>query len=95
MFNISIRDLKKIVHTASIIDIRSIASYNNNHIPGSKNIPFEVLISKPDKYLNKSDIYYIYCQKGHKSLKVCQILNSLGYSTKNIIGGYEAWILDK
>ena len=93
--SISVSDLKKISTDINIIDIRSIASFNNNHIPGAKNIPFNSLILAPNKYLDKSSVYYIYCQKGLKSLKTCQILNSLGYNTKNIIGGYEAWILGK
>jgi len=92
---ISVMDLKKIISSVNIIDIRSVANFNNNHIPGAKNIPFDALIISPSKYLNKQSSYYIYCQKGQKSLKTCQILNSLGYNTKNIIGGYEAWILEK
>lgn len=93
--SISIQELKRIINNADIIDIRSIASFNNNHIPGAKNIPFNSLIINPNKYLNKANIYYLYCQKGQKSLRTCQMLNSLGYQVININGGYEAWILDK
>ena len=93
--SISVGELKRIINNINIIDIRSVASFNNNHIPGAKNIPFNNLIISPNKYLDKYNIYYIYCQKGQKSLKTCQILNSLGYKTINIIGGYEAWVLEK
>lgn len=93
--SISIQELKKLEKNINIIDIRSITSFNNNHIPGAQNIPFDSLIVNPNKYLDKYNIYYIYCQKGHKSLKTVQILNSLGYKTINIIGGYEAWVLEK
>ena len=92
--SISISELKKIIHNINIIDIRSISNFNNNHIPGAKNIPFNSLIINPNKYLDKYSTYYIYCQKGQKSLKTCQMLNSLGYKTINIIGGYESWVLD-
>lgn len=93
--SISASELKKIINNINIIDIRSISSFNNNHILGAKNIPFNSLIISPNKYLDKYNTYYIYCQKGQKSLKACQILNSLGYRTVNIIGGYEAWILEQ
>lgn len=92
--NISISELLKL-NDISIIDIRSVENYNNNHIPNAKNIPCDLLISNPNKYLSKGRRYFIYCQKGIKSVKVCNLLNSLGYTTTNIIGGYESWILEK
>lgn len=79
----------------NIIDIRSIQSYNNNHIPGSINIPYESLIVYPGKYLSKNKRYYIYCQKGITSKRVVGILNKEGYTTISIQGGYEEWIMKK
>lgn len=93
--SISVTDFLKRSQFSNIIDIRSIQDYNNNHIPGSKNVPFEKLITKPNKYLEMSNIYYIYCQKGIKSSKAVQILNKMGYRVINIEGGYESWILEK
>lgn len=93
MNNIFVTDLKKLKNI-NIIDIRECYKYNDNHIMGAKNIPFNQLIISPDKYLNKDNKYYIYCQKGIKSKKLCQFLFSKGYNVVNIIGGYEAWILN-
>lgn len=91
--SISIAELQNKIGQVNIIDIRSNQSYNNNHIPGSINIPMEKLLVDPKKYLQANAIYYIYCQKGISSQKVCQILNRMGYHTTNISGGYEEWIL--
>ncbi len=91
--SITINDLKK-VDPKYIIDIRSIEKYNSNHIPNSINVPYEKLIVYPYKYLNKNQPYYILCQTGEKSLKVCQILIRQGYKAINIKGGYEEWILN-
>ncbi len=91
--NISINDLLKINDKLNIVDIRSIQSYNNNHIPGAINIEASNLVSNPSKYLNPSMRYYIYCQKGLTSRKVCQILTNYGFKVTNILGGYEEWIL--
>jgi len=93
--SISIKELLKKETDAYIIDIRSNQSYNNNHIPNSKNIPNEILISNPGKYLEKDKTYYLYCQKGVTSIRTCLLLNNLGYNAVNINGGYEAWILQK
>lgn len=91
--SISVTDLKSKIGSVNIIDIRSNQSYNNNHIPGAINIPMEKLLVEPKKHLQPSVIYYIYCQKGISSQKVCQILNRIGYHAINISGGYEEWIL--
>lgn len=94
VFNsISIKELLKL-SSINIIDIRSIQSYNNNHIPNAINIPFEKLIIKPNLYLKSNEKYFIYCQKGSLSKKACQILSKMGYHVVDIAGGYEEWILN-
>ena len=89
---ITIDELLKISNP-NIIDIRSYEKYNDRHIPGSININYIELINNPNKYLDKSVPYYIYCQRGVTSRKVVSILRSYGYNVINIIGGYEAYIL--
>ena len=83
------------IPNSNIIDIRSIEKYNDNHIPGSKNVPMILLLKDPSKYMDKYNTYYIYCQKGINSIKVCMQLSKQGYDVVNIIGGYEAWLLKK
>jgi len=92
--SISVGELKK-MNNINLIDIRGIEKYNNKHIVNAKNIPLEQLLIKPEKYLSKFEKYYIYCQKGIQSRKLCQILINNGYMVVNIIGGYEAWVLDE
>lgn len=92
MLSISIDDLLKL-DNPNIIDIRSEQNFNNNHISGAKNIPYERLVMNPNLYINKNEKYYIYCQKGITSARICGRLASMGYKVASIIGGYEAWIL--
>lgn len=94
MNGISVDKFKELDGEINIIDIRGVESYNGGHIDGAKNIDFNKLLISPNIYLNKNDIYYIYCQKGIKSKKLCDILRQSGYKVINIIGGYEAWILN-
>ena len=92
--NISVTNLKKLINP-NLIDIRSIEKYNNKHIMDAVNIPMEQLLIRPEKYLEKDKRYYIYCQKGIQSRKLCQILINNGYNVVNVSGRYEAWILNE
>lgn len=72
----------------NIIDIRSRNDYLLGHIDDSINIPYMELFNNYSKYLNKSDTYYIYCSSGNTSKRLVDYLNSIGYHTVNIEGGY-------
>ena len=75
-----------------IIDIREPYEYRIGHLPNSINIPKELLELVPEKYLNKSDNYIIYCDLGIASLKLSNELNLKGYKTISLKGGYSSWI---
>ena len=92
---VSIEELIPLLGKINLIDIRTNQSYNNNHIDGAINIPYEKLIVEPNLYLSHDKKYYIYCRCGITSKKVCTILNNLGYKVVNVKGGYEEWIIKK
>ena len=92
--SISVAELKK-YNNLNIIDIRSIEKFNSKHIPGAINISFEQLLINHNKYMNNKDTYYIYCQKGIQSRRLCSVLKNMGYKVVNISGGYEAWVLNE
>ena len=91
--NIDIMELLKLnkMKKINIIDIRNSTLYNNEHIDNAKNVSQTKLMLSPENYINKNDIYYIYCQYGTSSNYVCNLLNNKGYKTINIIGGYNAY----
>lgn len=82
-------------NTINIIDIRDSYAYAKGHIVNARNIPKDILMSNIERYLNKNEIYYIYCQSGNTSNKIVHILNSRGYHTFNVIGGYNNYLLWK
>lgn len=90
---ISINEFLK-VSNPNVIDIRSVQKFNDNHIPGALNISANLLLNSPERYLKPNLTYYVYCQKGSSSRTLAQILRVKGYNVFNIIGGYEAWILN-
>ena len=52
-------------------------------------------MQQPEKYLSLNSNYYIYCENGLTSNKVVGILNSRGYHTYNISGGFKDYLLSK
>lgn len=58
------------------------------------NISNDILLSNPNKFLDKGLLYYIYCQRGITSKMTTQILRALGYNVISVKGGYEAYILN-
>ena len=87
MFNIEWDDLLN-KNNINIIDFRDKNKYIVCHVFNSINVDVFELKNNPYKYLNKDDIYYIYCDNGYKSKHIVSYLNSLGFNTVNINGGF-------
>ena len=89
--SITCEKLRNLIGKVNIIDIRDNYLYQMGSIPSSKNIPINYLVVDPSKYLNKNDVYYIYCSFGHQSTYVCSKLYNMGYNVVNVIGGYDGY----
>ena len=88
---VTVSQLRNLIPNIKIIDIRDNYQYNLENIPTSKNIPANFLITNPENYLNHYDNYYIYCQFGNTSKKVCNILRNKGYKAIDVLGGYNEY----
>ena len=93
MKNINIENIIDRLNNLNIIDIRDSYLFNIGKIPNAKNIPMNFLLMNPENYLNKEDTYYIYCNFGINSKRVCKELNDKGYDVININGGYNSYKL--
>ena len=93
---IDIYKLKELLknNNLNLIDIRDNYSYLNGTIKNAKNIPYNELLINPNKYLNKNKTYYIFCQFGSSSKRLCSRLTNLGYDVVTILGGYSSYIKD-
>ena len=93
---IDIYKLKELLknNNLNLIDIRDNYSYLNGTIKNAKNIPYNELLINPNKYLNKNETYYIFCQFGSSSNGLCSRLASLGYDVVTILGGYSSYVKD-
>lgn len=93
MNSISAEELKKILKTKPIllIDIREHYIYERGTIATAINIPFRILKQRPEQYLTKDKLYYIFCESGTISLRLANYLRQLGYQVISVNGGYEAF----
>lgn len=65
------------------IDIREKYEYENN--PTNRpNVPMNDLLMNPDKYIDKVEQVYVYCQSGMRANRTATYLQSQGY---NVIAG--------
>ena len=76
-----------------LIDIREKYEYILGNINNSINIPYNYLMILPEEYLSKNKKYYIYCESGTASRKLCLHLTNLGYDVVDLVGGYKDYIV--
>ncbi len=75
-----------------VLDVRSREGYNEGHLPGAVNIPFEELPSRM-KELSKQKDVITYCWSVTCMLctKAAYVLAKNGYRAKEMFGGLEEW----
>ncbi|MDO5568486.1 MAG: rhodanese-like domain-containing protein [bacterium] len=81
-------NINNLIGMNNIIDLRPHYLYIQGHIKGAKNIEYDDLLNNYYNYLDKNQTYYLYCQMGKKSKLMSDFLNSIGYKTVNVNGGY-------
>ena len=72
-----------------IIDLRSKEEFEEVHVEGARNIPFENL-KMYQKYLPKDKMYILYCDRGSSSLMAARELSKEGYRTVTEVGGIQS-----
>ena len=76
---------------AVLLDVRTSEEYRGGHIPGSKNVPLQVIDKVVSVVENKDTMLYVYCQSGARSRQATRILQGMGYTNVNNIGGIAAY----
>lgn len=78
-----------------VISVRSNEHYQIGHIPGAINIPWkEIAYTSSLAKITAGKDVVTYCYTGHTGAVAATILNSLGYSTKNLKFGMCGWTKD-
>ena len=76
---------------AVLLDVRTPPEYGNGHIPGSKNVPLQTIDKVASVAENKDTVLYVYCQSGARSRQATSVLQGMGYTNINNIGGIAAY----
>lgn len=88
---ISIRDFNEYRKRpeAWVIDLRSKEEFEEVHVEGARNIPYDEL-EMYRKYLPKDKLYILYCDRGSSSLMAARKLSREGYRAVTVVGGFQA-----
>lgn len=73
-----------------LLDVRSERERQAGFIPGSSHIPLPQLRKSADQIPSGKTIV-VYCQSGQRSYFATRFLRQLGFTVKNLSGGYLTW----
>ena len=92
---VEVLELKKMLKNKEVVlvDVREPYEVEICNVKGSLFIPADEIPQNIGQ-LDKEKRYAVMCHSGVRSLYVSNYLNSLGYSTLNVIGGIERWATD-
>ncbi|MDP4143829.1 MAG: rhodanese-like domain-containing protein [Bacillota bacterium] len=90
--SISVHDLYDMLGKINLIDVREDYEYIDGHVPTAVNIPMNLILTYPEKYLVKEKEYHIICQSGSRSLLTCNELADKGYKIINVSGGTGSYL---
>ena len=76
---------------AILVDVRTPQEYREGHIPGSKNVPLQQLDKISSVTDNKDTPMFVYCYSGGRSRQAVSMLQHMGYSNVQNIGGIAAY----
>jgi len=101
--NISAKDLKILINQEQdniiILDVRNKSEYKANSIKGSTLVPLQNIEDGKDiekiKLMSANKRIYVHCQTGKRSIKAISLLKKYGIEASNLIGGINAWEVNK
>ena len=87
------RDVEQYRQTegALLLDVRGVDEYAEGHIPGSMNIPLQLLPMKKGLPEDLDTPIFVYCRSGGRSRRAAAFLEKEGYENVKNIGGIMNW----
>ena len=76
---------------AVLLDVRTPQEYREGHIPGSKNVPLQTIDKVTSIAENKDTVLYVYCYSGARSRQATAMLQHMGHTNVQNIGGIAAY----
>ena len=76
---------------AVLLDVRTPGEYAGGHIPGSKNLPLQIIFEIAQMVPDPQTPVYVYCQSGARSHRAATFLEKSGYAAVTDLGGITAY----
>lgn len=70
-----------------LLDVRTPEEYREGHLPGSRNLPLQIIVKAEELLEDKDMPLFLYCQSGARSRRAAAFLQKIGYSNVKNIGG--------
>ena len=77
---------------AVLLDVRTSEVYGGGHTPGSKNGPLQAIDKVTSVAENKDTVLCVSCPSGARSRQAAGMLQRMGYTNVNNIGGIAAYV---
>ena len=72
---------------AVLLEVRTPAEYAEGHLPGSRNLPLQVLEQAGQALPDRETPVFVYCRSGARSHQAQGILRQMGFTRVEDIGG--------
>lgn len=81
-------------HAVTVVDTRSIESWNAGHIPGAVHLPTGKIRHRAEGRIDRDKPVIVYCWGPgcNGAAKAALAFAELGYQVKEMIGGFEYWV---
>ena len=76
---------------AVLLDVRTPQEYSEGHIPESINVPLQTIDKVTSIAENKDTALFVYCYSGARSRQAMAMLQHMGYTNVQNIGGIAAY----
>jgi len=76
---------------AQVVDVRTAGEYQMGHIPGSINVPVDILEAQAQSW-DREATYVVYCATGARSATAVETMKAMGFrSIQHFNAGIQAW----
>lgn len=90
MQEITVTQLREVLGSVNIIDVRETSEYVTGHVPGALHMPLATIPLRISE-LDRDETLYVICEAGGRSAQACAYLSAQGFDAVNIGGGTGMW----
>ena len=76
---------------ALLLDVRTPEEYRSGHIPGSQNVPLQIIDNVSGIAADHNTPLFVYCHSGARSRQAAGLLTKAGYTHVTNLGGITAY----